>query len=293
MNNLQKLESKSIYILREAYYHISNLGMLWSAGKDSTVLVHLCRKAFFGHVPFPLIHIDTGFKMPEMIAFRDQLALAWGLTMIYSQNRQALHDKKTFPDKTISCLECCKKLKTEVLQQVVQGKATQFRLNHTTAQYELDRTPEPLGGLIIGIRADEEGSRSKERYFSVRDKNNDWNYESQLPEFWGHFNTEFSPGSHIRVHPLLDWREIDIWQYIKREQIPISSLYFNKGDGTRFRSLGCIPCTRPIYSAASNIDEIVEELQSGELANTGERSGRAQDQEDRGGLETLRKGGYM
>jgi len=293
MDHLQKLESKSIYILREAYYHIENLGMLWSVGKDSTVLAYLCRKAFFGHVPFPLIHIDTGFKIPEMISFRDKLALEWGLAMIYGQNEAILKEKRTFPDKTVSCLECCKKLKTEALKQMIDGTSKRYKLNHSTKQYDEDSNQTPFNGLIVGIRADEEGSRSKERYFSVRNSNNSWNFEAQLPEFWGQFNTEFPRASHVRVHPLLDWRELDIWQYIRREQIPVSSLYFDRGDGKRYRSLGCGPCTQPICSKARNPDEIIEELKSGQLAHVAERSGRGQDKEDRGGLETLRKEGYM
>lgn len=147
--------------------------------------------------------------------------------------------------------------------------------------------------MIVGVRADEEGSRSKERYFSPRDKNNDWDVGDQPPEFWNQYKTDFAPGTHVRVHPLLDWTELDIWEYIERENIPVVPLYFDQGNGKRYRSLGCAPCTGTVDSTAKNVREIIEELKTGKFANIAERSGRAQDKEGGGGLEELRKEGYM
>lgn len=293
MEHLDKLESQSIFIIREAYHHIPNLAMLWSVGKDSTVLVKLCQKAFFGHIPIPLVHIDTSFKIPEMIAYRDQLALKWELQMIYGQNEEALKRKETFPDGKVSCIECCKALKTEALRQTIEGTGPRYKMNLETGEYERDSNTEPYGGLILGIRADEEGSRSKERIFSPRGVSNDWEIADQPPEFWGQFNTDFPPRTHVRVHPLLDWTETDIWRYIEREEVPIVDLYFDRGEGKRYRSLGCGPCTHPIDSEAKNLKEVIQELEEGKLRNIAERSGRAQDKEDRGGLEQLRRGGYM
>lgn len=293
MKHLDKLESKSVYILREAYSEFKNLCMLWSIGKDSTVLLWLARKAFFGHVPFPLIHIDTGFKIPEMIVHRDRLAIKWKLDMIYGQNREALEKKQTFPDGNTTRIQCCKKLKTQTLINTLNGKWPRYRINHGNGKYEIDKNKEPYTGVIVGIRADEEGSRSKERYFSPRDKKSSWGFGDQPPEFWNQFNTDFDHGDHVRVHPLLDWTELDIWEYIKKENIPIVSLYFDQGDGKRYRSLGCYPCTKTVESSARNVDEVIAELKTGKFSNIAERSGREQDKEDGGGLEELRTGGYM
>lgn len=293
MNHLDKLENKSIHILREAYSEFKNLGMLWSIGKDSTVLLWLARKAFFGHVPIPLIHVDTHYKIAEMIEYRDKLALKWKLDMIYGENKEALEKKETFPDGNVTRLECCKRLKTDALTNTLNGEWPRYRLNHDTKKYEIDKNTEAYTGIIVGVRADEEGSRSKERYFSPRDKNNDWDIAEQPPEFWNQYKTDFAPGTHVRIHPLLDWTELDIWEYIQRENIPIVSLYFDQGNGKRYRSLGCWPCTNPVESTSKTVEEIVEELKTGKFANIAERSGRAQDKEDGGGLEELRKNGYM
>ena len=157
----------------------------------------------------------------------------------------------------------------------------------------MDTNTEPYIGVIVGARADEEGSRSKERYFSPRDRNSDWDVGDQPPELWNQFKTDFAPGTHIRIHPLLDWTELNIWEYIQRENIPITHLYFDQGKGKRYRSLGCYPCTTPVDSTAKNVEDIVKELREGKFKNIAERSGRAQDKEDGGGLETLRKEGYM
>jgi sulfate adenylyltransferase subunit 2 len=262
MDHLDQLENRSVHILREAYANFKNLGMLWSIGKDSTVLLWLARKAFFGHVPIPLIHIDTSFKIPEMIEYRDRLALEWNLTMIYGQNRQALEEKRTFPDGAIDRIACCKALKTDALKHTLSGEWPRYRLNHAKRAYELDR-------------------------------NTEWDVGDQPPEFWNQYKTDFAPGTHLRIHPLLDWTELNIWEYIRREQIPTVSLYYNQGDGKRFRSLGCYTCTNAVDSEARNVDDIILELQSGKFANIAERSGRAQDKEGGGGLETLRRDGYM
>ncbi|QZY54099.1 sulfate adenylyltransferase subunit CysD [Crassaminicella profunda] len=293
MDHLTKLENKSIHILREAYSQFNNLCMLWSIGKDSTVMLWLARKAFFGHIPFPLVHVDTHYKIPEMITYRDRLAKEYKLDMIYSENSHALKEKNTFPDGNVTRLACCKNLKTEALHNALNGTFTRYRMNHDTGKYEIDKNKEPFTGVIVGVRSDEEGSRSKERYFSPRDKNNDWDVGDQPPEFWNQYKTDFKPGTHVRIHPLLDWTELNIWEYIEKENIPTVSLYYNKGDGKRYRSLGCAPCTSPIDSEARNVKEIIEELKTGRLSNIAERSGRAQDKEDGGGLEALRRNGYM
>jgi sulfate adenylyltransferase subunit 2 len=293
MDRLEKLENHSIYIIREAYKHFNHPVMLWSIGKDSTVLLWLTKKAFFGHVPFPLLHIDTSYKIPEMIKYRDKLALKWQLNMLFGQNQEAIKNKKTFPHGKVNHLTCCKLLKTQALKKTLSGEWPRFKLDHSKKKYIIDKNKEPYTGVIVGVRADEEGSRSKERYFSARGKENNWDIAGQPPELWNQFKTEFAPGTNVRIHPLLDWTELDIWKYINKENIPITDLYFDKGNGKRYRSLGCYPCTRPIVSSAKNPAEIVKELESGKLANVAERSGREQDKEDGGSLETLRKGGYM
>lgn len=293
MNHLEKLENKSIHIIREAYRQFPNLCMLWSIGKDSTVLLWLTRKAFFGHVPFPLVHIDTHYKIPEMIHYRDMLAMQWKLNMIYGENAEALSHQETFPDGNVSRIQCCKNLKTQALQNVLSGEYKRYRLDHQTGRYEIDYNTEPYTGVIVGVRADEEGSRSKERYFSPRDRQNDWDIVSQPPELWNQYKTEFAPGTHVRIHPLLDWTELDVWEYVLRENIPMVSLYFDQGNGTRYRSLGCAPCTKPVESDARTVAEIVEELKEGKFSHIAERSGREQDKEDGGGLEELRRDGYM
>ena len=293
MNHLDQLESISVGILREAYANFKSLGMLWSIGKDSTVLLWLARKAFFGHVPIPLVHIDTSYKIPEMIEYRDRLTREWNLTMIYGQNRDALESKQTYPDGTVDRITCCRLLKSEALKNTLNGAWPRFRFNHKSDKYEVEENAEPFTGIIVGVRADEEGSRSKERYFSPRDRNNEWDVGDQPPEFWNQFKTDFAPGTHVRVHPLLDWTELNIWEYIEREHIPTVSLYYNQGEGKRYRSLGCYPCTFPIESEARDVVEVITELKSGRLSSIAERSGRAQDKDDGGGLETLRRDGYM
>ncbi|MFZ3100656.1 MAG: sulfate adenylyltransferase subunit CysD [Desulfitobacteriaceae bacterium] len=266
MEHLDGLEAQSIYILREAYKKFGKLGMLWSIGKDSTVMLWLAKKAFFGHCPFPLIHVDTNYKIPQMIEYRDKIAKEYELDLIVHKNVEALENGMG-PEQ--GRLVCCKALKTDGLQQVVTN-------------YEFE-------GLILGIRRDEEGSRSKERVFSERNRESEWDYTNQAPELWDQFKTDFPKGNHIRVHPILHWNEIDIWAYIERENIPIIDLYFTK-EGKRYRSLGCAPCTGQIESEASTIKEIIEELNNTQVS---ERAGRAQDQEDAYAMQKLRKDGYM
>ncbi|MGH7582552.1 MAG: sulfate adenylyltransferase subunit CysD [Gemmatimonadales bacterium] len=292
-DSLDVLEARSVHLLREAYANFKQLCMLWSIGKDSTVLLWLARKAFFDHVPFPLVHVDTSFKIPEMITYRDRLAMEWKLTMIVGQNRDALDHKQTFPDGNADRITCCRLLKTTALKNTLSGEGTRHRLNLATGKYEVDQNTEPFTGVIVGARADEEGSRSKERYFSPRSETNVWDVGDQPPELWNQYKTDFAPGTHVRIHPLLDWTELNIWEYIEREKIPTVSLYYDQGDGTRYRSLGCGPCTGKVQSDAGTVEQIIVELRTGRFANIAERSGRAQDKDDGGGLETLRRDGYM
>jgi sulfate adenylyltransferase subunit 2 len=286
MSHLDQLEEQSVYIFREAYRHFESLCMLWSIGKDSTVLLWLARKAFFGHVPFPLVHIDTAYKIPSMIEYRDRLAREWGLTMVVGQNRQALAEGM---NHTRGRMICCGALKTDALKHTLDGSWPRMRMGKD-GEYHEEVDGEPFTGVIVGARADEEGSRSKERYFSPRNEHSDWDVADQPPEFWNQFKTDFAPGTHVRIHPLLDWTEINIWEYIERENIPIIDLYFDKGSGIRYRSLGCEPCTGSVESKATCPSEIITELRA---TNVPERAGRAQDQEDTYAMEKLRREGYM
>jgi sulfate adenylyltransferase subunit 2 len=303
MDHLDQLEQQSVYIFREAFRHFERLCMLWSIGKDSTVMLWLARKAFFGHVPFPLVHVDTSYKLDEMIQYRDKLAFEYKLQMVVGQNKQALDEGDTFPiklsknpamsreEQAVTRTACCQRLKADALGATLHGTGTRMRMNLQTGKYEVDPDKEPYTGVIVGARADEEGSRSKERYFSPRDKNDNWDVGDQPPEFWNQFKTDFAPGTHVRVHPLLDWTELNIWEYIQRESIPTVSLYYDQGEGTRYRSLGCGPCQAPIKSTSKNVADIIDELKSGSLKNVAERSGRLQD--GKHGLEELRRKGYM
>lgn len=270
MDYLSKLENQSIYILREAFNKFDNLTMLWSIGKDSTVMLWLARKAFFGHVPFPLVHVDTTYKIPSMIEYRDQVVKDWKLQLVVGKNEEVLKSGVTFPNGKATRVECCGTLKKDALKQVLEK-------HHFT-------------GVIVGVRRDEEPTRAKERYFSPRDKNMEWNVEDQPPELWDQFKTDFAKGTHIRIHPLLHWTELNVWEYIERETIPVIPLYFANENGERYRSLGCAPCTLPIKSSAKNVRSIIEELRH---TRTPERSGRAQDKESEDAFEKLRRDGYM
>lgn len=284
MTELDNLESKSIYILREAYRQFKNIAVLWSIGKDSTTLLWLCKKAFYGKVPFPVMHIDTGYKFKEIYDFRQKYVKEWDLDLIVSRNDDAV--KKGITPET-GRFDCCNERKTEALKQTIKERG--------------------MDALLLGIRSDEHGIRDKERYFSPRDKQFRWNvsrpkeakeegdspYVSlQDPEFagWNLFASDFGPDAdHVRVHPLLHWTELDVWEYVKRENIPMVSLYLAK-DGKRYRSIGCEPCCNPVDSDADTIDKIIEELKTTDVE---ERSGRAQDKEQDYMMQKLRSLGYM
>ena len=265
LDHLDQLENKSIFIIREAYKQFKKVAMLWSIGKDSSTLLWLVRKAFYGRIPFPVIHIDTGYQIPAMIEWRDRYTKDWGLDLIISQNKEALANGMSNKNK----LACCTALKTDALKQ-------------TMVEYK-------FRALLLGIRRDEHGVRAKERVFSPRNEDFKWDYKNQPPELWDQYKAKAEETEHIRVHPLLHWTELDIWRYIKRENIPIIPLYFAK-DGKRYRSLGCECCCKPIESKASNIDEVIRELETTKQA---ERSGRAQDKEDLHAMQKLRALGYM
>jgi sulfate adenylyltransferase subunit 2 len=194
------------------------------------------------------------------------MASEWEANLIVGRNEDAIVAGMG-PEQ--GRLVCCEKLKSEGLTKIIE----QHQFN----------------GLFLGIRRDEEGSRAKERVFSPRDKNFEWAYKDQPPELWDQFNTSFEPGTHIRIHPILHWTELNIWEYIQREKFEICPLYFAK-DGKRFRSLGCMPCTTPIDSSAVTIAEILEELHT---LKDPERAGRAQDQENAYAMQKLRAKGYM
>ena len=270
MDALTRLENQSIYILREAFHHFESMAMLWSVGKDSNVILWLARKAFFGQVPMPLVHLDTGYEMPELIFFRDRLVADWDLKLIVARNEEALSSKQTFPDGKLTRVQCCSSLKKDALKQTLE------RYGFTA--------------VIVGVRRDEEPTRAKERVFSPRDHNMEWNVEDQPPELWDQFKTDFTPGTHLRVHPLLHWTETNIWEYIERESIPVPDLYFEKGTGSRYRSLGCWPCTGTFSSNARSVREIIQELKATKIA---ERAGRAHDHETEDAFERLRRDGFM
>jgi len=267
MDHLSEIENRSLYILREAYNQFDRVAALWSVGKDSTALLHLCRKAFFGRIPFPVIHIDTSYKFREMYEFRDKCVEDWGLDLIVAQNKAAL--AAGMGPHGDSKLECCTALKTEALKQCI-------------AEHGFE-------ALLLGIRRDEHGIRAKERHFSPRDEQFRWNYEDQPPELWDQYTTQTDEEFHLRVHPLLDWREVDVWRYVRREGLLVNPLYFAR-NGKRYRSLGCETCCSPVESNASTLDEIIAEIETGKTA---ERAGRAQDKEDAYTMQKLRSLGYM
>ena len=264
MDHLDQLESQSVYILREAFNRIDKLAMLWSLGKDSNVMIWLARKAFLGHVPFPVMHIDTGRKFPEMYAFRDRYAVEWRLNLVLENCPPVEEVDPTLPPNARSAAR-----KTLGLRNAIAGHK--------------------LTGVIAGIRRDEESVRAKERVFSPRGDTGQWDFRDQPPEFWDQFNTDLPPGTHLRVHPLLHWTELDIWRYIQREGIPVVDLYFAK-NGKRYRSLGDSDITSPIDSDAATLEAIITEL---ELTRAPERAGRAMDRETEDAFERLRAAGYM
>lgn len=277
MDHLDKLEAQSIFIFREAFHAIDKLAMLWSFGKDSNVMIHLARKAFFGQVPFPLIHCDTELEMQEVYDFRDQYAKEWGVNLI-SHICPPIEDT----DATLPHAARVASRKTLGLKQVIEQHG--------------------FVGIIAGIRRDEEATRAKERVFSPRGQEGQWDVKEQPPEFWDQFKTQFAPGTSLRVHPLLHWTEIDIWRYIQRENIAIVPLYYAKtygqfegrdfgGKKMRFRSLGEKGITWPIESSADTIETIIREL---ETTKVSERFGRPMGaDEDESSFERLRADGYM
>jgi sulfate adenylyltransferase subunit 2 len=280
--NTEELVSKSVYILRETKAKFKNPVILWSTGKDSTLSLSLCREAFFGKVPFPVMHIDTGWKFEQMYKFRDKVAKDWNLDLIVEKSEMA---GKMQPSKETPHQVCCQTLKTDTLRDSIEKHG--------------------FDAVIVSIRRDEHPIRNIERVSSPRDRNFFWKllrrkkkgekgdapYESlQQVELAFSLQTDFGADCHhIRIHPILHWDEIDVWKYIQKREIPVNPMYFAK-DGLRYRSLGCSLCTKPIESSAKNIDEIIEELKTTKVA---ERSGRSQDKDSEQVMRKLRAMGYM
>jgi sulfate adenylyltransferase subunit 2 len=297
LTHLKQLEAESIHIIREVAAEFERPVMLYSIGKDSAVMLHLAMKAFFpGKPPFPLLHVDTTWKFREMIAFRDQHVQNLGLDLIVHINEEGVkqgigpftHGSKTHTDI----------MKTEGLKQALN-------------KYKFD-------AAFGGARRDEEKSRAKERVYSFRDQNHRWDPKNQRPELWNLFNGKINKGESIRVFPLSNWTELDIWQYIYLESIPIVPLYFAKKrpvverDGmllmvdddrlplkpgetpkmvkVRFRTLGCYPLTGAVESDATTLPEIIQEML---LTRTSERQGRLIDHDQAGSMEEKKKEGYF
>ncbi len=297
LSHLDRLESESMHILREVAAEFRNPVLLYSIGKDSTVVLHLALKAFApGKPPFPLLHVDTTWKFREMIRFRDQTAARLGLDLIVHVNEEGLargigpcsHGSRLHTDV----------MKTEALKQA------------------LDR--HGFDAAIGGARRDEERSRAKERVFSFRSDSHRWDPKNQRPELWTLYNTRMAPGESVRVFPLSNWTELDVWHYIHREKIPVVSLYFAArrpvvrrggllimvddhrlplGPGekaaemrVRFRTLGCYPLTGAIESNASTVREIAAELMR---SRGSERQGRAIDNDQMGSMERKKREGYF
>ncbi len=269
----EDLVERSINIIRETRAQFKNPAVLFSTGKDSTVMLSLIREACFNEVPWPAIHLDTGLKFPEIYQFRDKVAKDWGINLLVTKGRG-------FKSQPSEKFKCCTERKTEALKRII--------------------TEHKFDAIIVSIRRDEHGIRNKERYMSPRDKNFEWKpytvdkgkitskQELELSG-WGLFESDFGPeASHVRVHPILHWTELDVWQYIHEKNLPVNPLYFSE-KGKRYRSLGCTPCTLPIISNASSVEEIIEELKT---SKTGEREGRSQDKEEQHMMERLRCLGY-
>jgi sulfate adenylyltransferase subunit 2 len=292
---LKQLESESIHIMREVAAEFKNPVMLYSVGKDSSVMVRLAQKAFYpGKFPFPLMHIDTGYKFPEMYEFREEFCRKIAARLIVERNEEWIA-KGCHPQK-IGVDKCCSHLKTGALLDALRKHG--------------------FDAAFGGARREEEKSRAKERVFSLRDSFGQWDPKNQRPELWDIYNTRINEGETMRVFPLSNWTEQDIWQYIKLEQIPIVPIYFalkrevitSKGilipvssDFTgnrekikkvlcRFRSLGCIPCTGAIASAATTIDEIIGEVRT---AKKSERENRVIDLTSDSSMEQKKKEGYF
>jgi sulfate adenylyltransferase subunit 2 len=296
LNHLEALEAESIHILREAAAEFARPVMLYSIGKDSSVMLRLAQKAFYpGKIPFPLLHIDTSYKFPEMIAFRDSYPRQIGAELIVHKNQEALAAGAN--PFSLGTQKCCGLLKTKsLLDALAQGG---------------------FDAAFGGARRDEEKSRAKERIYSFRDSLGQWDPKNQRPELWNIFNSRLDKGESIRVFPLSNWTELDIWLYIEAENIPIVPLYFAKerevvlrngsivlihdvrellpGEKTlklkcRMRSLGCVPCTGAIRSEADTVRGIVAEMVS---FRRSERENRAIDHDEEGSMELKKREGYF
>jgi sulfate adenylyltransferase subunit 2 len=297
LTHLKQLEAESIHILREVVSEFERPVMLYSIGKDSAVMLHLAMKAFHpGKPPFPLLHVDTTWKFREMIAFRDQHVRNLGLDLIVYINQEGVR-------QGISPLVHGSKKHTDIMKT----EALKQALDH----YRFD-------AAFGGARRDEEKSRAKERVYSFRDQHHRWDPKNQRPELWNLYNGKINPGESIRVFPLSNWTELDVWQYIYLEDIPIVPLYFAKErpvierDGTlimvdderlklkpgeaiamktvRFRTLGCYPLTGAVESHAATLPEIIQEML---LTRTSERQGRVIDHDQAGSMEEKKKEGYF
>jgi sulfate adenylyltransferase subunit 2 len=297
LTHLKQLEAESIHILREVVAEFENPAMLYSIGKDSSVMLHLAQKAFYpAPPPFPLVHVDTMWKFQEMIKFRDQRAKEVGMDLIVYTNPQG-------SDMNISPFEHGSALHTDIMK--TEG------LKQMLDIYKFD-------AVFGGARRDEEKSRAKERIYSFRDKYHRWDPKNQRPELWNIYNGRHHKGESIRVFPLSNWTELDIWQYIYLEQIPIPSLYFAaerevvemggtlimvdddrmpenlrrtaKKEMVRFRTLGCYPLTGAVESSATTLPEIIQEML---LTTTSERQGRLIDSDSSGSMEKKKIEGYF
>ena len=296
LTHLKQLEAESIHIIREVAAEFDNPVMLYSIGKDSAVMLHLAMKAFYpGKPPFPLMHVDTGWKFKEMIKFRDELVAKLGLELIVHQNQEGI-------DQGIGPFTHGSSKHTDVMK--TQG------LKQALDKYGFD-------AAFGGARRDEEKSRAKERVYSFRDKQHRWDPKNQRPELWNIYNGKVNKGESIRVFPLSNWPELDIWQYIYLESIPIVPLYFSaerpvvERDGTlimvddermplngetpemksvRFRTLGCYPLTGAVESEAATLPEIIQEML---LTTSSERQGRMIDHDSSGSMEEKKKQGYF
>ncbi len=296
LTHLDALEAESIHIFREVAAEFERPVLLYSVGKDSSVLVRLAQKAFApGKIPFPLLHVDTGYKFQEMIEFRDRFTADIGADLIVHRNEEAIANNANPTD--LGTQKCCGLLKTEAL---LQGLS---KGNYDAA--------------IGGARRDEEKSRAKERFYSFRDSFGQWDPKNQRPELWNIYNSGINEGESIRVFPLSNWTELDVWLYIYREEIPISNLYFAqerevvrwnnqlivKGDVmlnaaeletepvvSRFRTLGCYPCTGAVLSNATTVPEIIQEMM---VVRSSERTTRVIDHDSEGSMEKKKREGYF
>ena len=297
LSHIDKLESESIHIIREVASEFDNPVMLYSIGKDSSVMLHLAQKAFYpSKIPFKLMHIDTTWKFKEMISFRDETAKKYNLDLLVHINQEGVRNN-------INPISSGSKIHTDVMktQSLIQA----------LDKYKFD-------AAFGGARRDEEKSRAKERIFSFRDKKHRWDPKNQKPELWNLFNTNIDIGESVRVFPLSNWTEIDIWQYIYQENIPLVPLYFSKirpiirrndmmimvdddrlkikenekieQKKVRFRTLGCYPLTAAVESDATTVEEIIIELLESKYS---ERQGRLIDNDQIGSMEKKKQEGYF